>query len=52
MQGINLKGCLFYIGKGNFKFPFQNEGLPKKLPFMYVLKFLLKVHIIMFIAIF
>ena len=32
-----------------YNFPFQNEGLPQKLLFMYVLKFLLKVHIIMFI---
>ena len=49
MQGMNLKGCLYFIGKGNLKFSFQNEGLPQKLPFMYVLKFLLKVHIIMLI---
>ena len=49
IQGINSKGCLYFIGKGNLEFSFQNEGLPQKLPVMSVLKFLLKVHIIMFI---
>ena len=48
-QGINLKDCLYLIGKGNLKFSLSNWWLPQKLHFMYVLKFLLKVYIIMFI---
>ena len=35
-QGINLKGCLYFIGKGNLEYSLSNEGLPQKLPSMYV----------------
>ena len=29
---------------------FQNEGLPQKLPFIYILNFFGKMHIIMFVS--
>ena len=48
--GNKFEGLLVFHREGTLKIvPFKNEGFPQILPFMYVLKFVLKVHIIIFI---
>ena len=52
VQGINLKGCLYFIGKGNLKFSFlKMKGYLKNCPSSLMVRLLYKRYFFSYIAI-